>query len=407
MKCFNRRLCCTVLCTVLVGSAALTGVPSASAEGLLDGGTLLEEIGNGIQTRAKERESLQERLNGIGQTLDERREERQKRLDEVKDDLETAAGEIQERREERLENAREDLKKAAEQIEQSRDNRQERISQTLEELEKASAQLDESREQRQERINQAIDNMGSVTDRLDARRLEREKRLEEAKQNIEDITQIVGLDDQSRQNRIDNLKKDLEDLSQLIGQNDTARRARLEEIKKDLEDLTASSDADKEVLLASLRQRLDALKEDAAQALENPRKPLLLRLLELFTTRKENRALNNDTNNNTRTTAATGYQPVQAAGAAEFADALHKSMQKRELPIETEELEDEEVPLALPEVVVPVQAAPKVTPWYLRTEFIIGLTVIAGIGAVSAVPAVRTWLGSVGAKNKAKASANT
>ena len=300
-------------------------------------------------------------------------------------------------------------------IEERRAEREAQMNRLQEGLESAALTIDENRAEAEDRVAAVRDELESGI----ARRMASSSLLTEGNTDGQS-----GTEPDSRSSVLDNLRERLDELRQQLEENRDEwtqpeekleeLRTRVEEIRAQLEE-AANSEESGNSRVEELRQQIREMEEKIQKAreesaekktalwklknwIEHPEAMLFFRVLQRLSTPKDHKTVER-AQRDTSATGAASYQPAASPAVSPSpvpspSPTPESPLKKGTLLKETdEEIEEEEIPLAFPEP-LPM----KVTPWYLKPEFIIAMCAVAALGGISAVSALRA--GSASAHRK-------
>lgn len=303
-------------------------------------------------------------------------------------------------------------------IEERRAERETQLNRLQDGLESVIAQIDENRTEAEDRVAAVRDALESGTAGT-ARRMISTSALTEGNTDGQSGTEPDG-----RSSLFDDLRDRITEIRQQLEENRDnwtqpedkleELRTRVEEIRTQLEE-AANSEGDGNSRVEELRQQIREMEEKIQQAKEelaeektvlwklknwiaHPEQMLLFRMLQRLSAPKEHKTVER-VQRDTSATGAANYQP--AASPTVSPSPTPPPAPTPESPLKTvtvlkekeEEIGEEEIPLAFHEP-VPI----KVTPWYLKPEFIIAMGVVIALGSLSAVSALRA--GTASARRK-------
>ena len=461
MNRFGTKLCSIVLCAAMLGPMMSgPGAPSASAEGLFGGlslserlqsrraerGSLLDRLAQGREERQAGAEALLEAAGNAAEEFRESHPELAAGADEARESLRGAADGLRENLEQRAQG----IGGAEGSGEAGSDDAQAMTAGTQSETGETPAaerfvldvtkRIDERRAEREAQMSQLQDGLENVIVQIDASRAEAEERVTAVRDELESgIDQRTaspslltegntdgqsGTEPDGGSSVLDNLRERIAEVRQQLEENRDnwtqpedkleELRTRVEEIRTQLEE-AANSEGDGNSRVEELRQQIREMEEKIQQAKEelaekktvlwklknwiaHPEQMLLFRMLQRLSAPKEHKTVER-VQRDTSATGAANYQP--AASPTVSPSPTPSPAPTPESPLKTvtvlkekeEEIGEEEIPLAFHEP-VPM----KVTPWYLKPEFIIAMGVVIALGSLSAVSALRA--GTASARRK-------
>ena len=459
MNRFGTKLCSIVLCAAMLGPMMSgPGAPSASAEGLFGGLSLSERL----QSRRAERGSLLDRLaqgreerQAGAEALLEAAGNAAEEFRESHPELAAGADEARESLHEAADGVRENLEQRAQGIggvegsgEAGSDDAQAMTAGTQSETGETPAaerfvldvtkRIDERRAEREAQTSQLQDGLENVIVQIDASRAEAEERVTAVRDELESgIAQRTaspslltegntdgqsGTEPDGGSSVLDNLRERIAEVRQQLEENRDnwtqpeekleELRTRVEEIRAQLEE-AANSEGGGNSRVEELRQQIREMEEKIQQAKEesaekrtalwrlknwiaHPEAMLIFRVLQRLSTPKEHRTVER-AQRDTSATGAANYQPAASPAVSPSPSPTPEPPAKK-IPLvqeKEEEIEEEEIPLALPEP-VPM----KVTPWYVKPEFIIAMCTVAALGGISVAAALRAGTASAHRKKE-------
>lgn len=298
--------------------------------------------------------------------------------------------------------------------------------------------IDERRAEREAQTSQLQDGLENVIVQIDASRAEAEERVTAVRDELESgIAQRTaspslltegnpdgqsGTEPDGGSSVLDNLRERIAEVRQQLEENRDnwtqpeekleELRTRVEEIRAQLEE-AANSEGGGNSRVEELRQQIREMEEKIQQAKEesaekrtalwrlknwiaHPEAMLIFRVLQRLSTPKEHRTVER-AQRDTSATGAANYQPAASPAVSPSPSPTPEPPAKK-IPLvqeKEEEIEEEEIPLALPEP-VPM----KVTPWYVKPEFIIAMCTVAALGGISVAAALRAGTASAHRKKE-------
>ena len=298
--------------------------------------------------------------------------------------------------------------------------------------------IDERRAEREAQTSQLQDGLENVIVQIDASRAEAEERVTAVRDELESgIAQRTaspslltegnpdgqsGTEPDGGSSVLDNLRERIAEVRQQLEENRDnwtqpeekleELRTRVEEIRAQLEE-AASSEGGGNSRVEELRQQIREMEEKIQQAKEesaekrtalwrlknwiaHPEAMLIFRVLQRLSTPKEHKTVER-AQRDTSATGAANYQPAASPAVSPSPSPTPEPPAKK-IPLvqeKEEEIEEEEIPLALPEP-VPM----KVTPWYVKPEFIIAMCTVAALGGISVAAALRAGTASAHRKKE-------
>ena len=459
MNRFGTKLCSIVLCAAMLGPMMSgPGAPSASAEGLFGGlslserlqsrraerGSLLDRLAQGREERQAGAEALLEAAGNAAEEFRESHPELAAGADEARESLRGAADGLRENLEQRAQGiggvegsgasgaGDAQAMTAGTQSETGETPAAERFVLDV------TKRIDERRAEREAQTSQLQDGLENVIVQIDVSRAEAEERVTAVRDELESgIAQRTALpslltegntDGQSGtepdggSSVLDNLRERIAEVRQQLEENRDnwtqpeekleELRTRVEEIRAQLEE-AANSEGGGNSRVEELRQQIREMEEKIQQAKEesaekrtalwrlknwiaHPEAMLIFRVLQRLSTPKEHRTVER-AQRDTSATGAANYQPAASPAVSPSPSPTPEPPAKK-IPLvqeKEEEIEEEEIPLALPEP-VPM----KVTPWYVKPEFIIAMCTVAALGGISVAAALRAGTASAHRKKE-------
>lgn len=459
MNRFGTKLCSIVLCAAMLGPMMSgPGAPSASAEGLFGGlslserlqsrraerGSLLDRLAQGREERQTGAEALLEAAGNAAEEFRESHPELAAGADEARESLREAADGLREN----LEQGVQGIGGAEGSGEAGSDDAQAMTAGTQSETGETPAaerfvldvtkRIDERRAEREAQTSQLQDGLENVIVQIDASRAEAEERVTAVRDELESgIAQRTaspslltegntdgqsGTEPDGGSSVLDNLRERIAEVRQQLEENRDnwtqpeekleELRTRVEEIRAQLEE-AANSEGGGNSRVEELRQQIREMEEKIQQAKEesaekrtalwrlknwiaHPEAMLIFRVLQRLSTPKEHRTVER-AQRDTSATGAANYQPAASPAVSPSPSPTPEPPAKK-IPLvqeKEEEIEEEEIPLALPEP-VPM----KVTPWYVKPEFIIAMCTVAALGGISVAAALRAGTASAHRKKE-------
>ena len=459
MNRFGTKLCSIVLCAAMLGPMMSgPGAPSASAEGLFGGlslserlqsrraerGSLLDRLAQGREERQAGAEALLEAAGNAAEEFRESHPELAAGADEARESLREAADGLRENLEQRAQG----IGGAEGSGEAGSGDAQAMTAGTQSETGETPAaerfvldvtkRIDERRAEREAQTSQLQDGLENVIVQIDASRAEAEERVTAVRDELESgIAQRTaspslltegntdgqsGTEPDGGSSVLDNLRERIAEVRQQLEENRDnwtqpeekleELRTRVEEIRAQLEE-AANSEGGGNSRVEELRQQIREMEEKIQQAKEesaekrtalwrlknwiaHPEAMLIFRVLQRLSTPKEHRTVER-AQRDTSATGAANYQPAASPAVSPSPSPTPEPPAKK-IPLvqeKEEEIEEEEIPLALPEP-VPM----KVTPWYVKPEFIIAMCTVAALGGISVAAALRAGTASAHRKKE-------
>ena len=459
MNRFGTKLCSIVLCAAMLGPMMSgPGAPSASAEGLFGGlslserlqsrraerGSLLDRLAQGREERQAGAEALLEAAGNAAEEFRESHPELAAGADEARESLREAADGLREN----LEQGVQGIGGAKGSAEAGAGDAQVMTAGTQSETGETPAaerfvldvtkRIDERRAEREAQTSQLQDGLENVIVQIDASRAEAEERVTAVRDELESgIAQRTaspslltegntdgqsGTEPDGGSSVLDNLRERIAEVRQQLEENRDnwtqpeekleELRTRVEEIRAQLEE-AANSEGGGNSRVEELRQQIREMEEKIQQAKEesaekktalwrlknwiaHPEAMLIFRVLQRLSTPKEHRTVER-AQRDTSATGAANYQPAASPAVSPSPSPTPEPPAKK-IPLvqeKEEEIEEEEIPLALPEP-VPM----KVTPWYVKPEFIIAMCTVAALGGISVAAALRAGTASAHRKKE-------
>ena len=459
MNRFGTKLCSIVLCAAMLGPMMSgPGAPSASAEGLFGGlslserlqsrraerGSLLDRLAQGREERQAGAEALLEAAGNAAEDFRESHPELAAGADEARESLRGAADGLRENLEQRAQriggaegsgasgSGDAQAMTAGTQSETGETPAAERFVLDV------TKRIDERRAEREAQTSQLQDGLENVIVQIDASRAEAEDRVTAVRDKLESgIAQRTaspalltegntdgqsGTEPDGGSSMLDNLRERIAEVRQQLEENRDnwtqpeekleELRTRVEEIRTQLEE-AANSEGGGNSRVEELRQQIREMEEKIQQAKEesaekrtalwrlknwiaHPEAMLIFRVLQRLSTPKEHRTVER-AQRDTSATGAANYQPAASPAVSPSPSPTPEPPAKK-IPLvqeKEEEIEEEEIPLALPEP-VPM----KVTPWYVKPEFIIAMCTVAALGGISVAAALRAGTASAHRKKE-------
>lgn len=459
MNRFGTKLCSIVLCAAMLGPMMSgPGAPSASAEGLFGGlslserlqsrraerGSLLDRLAQGREERQAGAEALLEAAGNAAEDFRESHPELAAGADEARESLREAADGLREN----LEQGVQGIGGAEGSGEAGSGDAQAMTAGTQSETGETPAaerfvldvtkRIDERRAEREAQTSQLQDGLENVIVQIDASRAEAEERVTAVRDELESgIAQRTaspslltegntdgqsGTEPDGGSSVLDNLRERIAEVRQQLEENRDnwtqpeekleELRTRVEEIRAQLEE-AANSEGGGNSRVEELRQQIREMEEKIQQAKEesaekrtalwrlknwiaHPEAMLIFRVLQRLSTPKEHRTVER-AQRDTSATGAANYQPAASPAVSPSPSPTPEPPAKK-IPLvqeKEEEIEEEEIPLALLEP-VPM----KVTPWYVKPEFIIAMCTVAALGGISVAAALRAGTASAHRKKE-------
>lgn len=459
MNRFGTKLCSIVLCAAMLGPMMSgPGAPSASAEGLFGGlslserlqsrraerGSLLDRLAQGREERQAGAEALLEAAGNAAEDFRESHPELAAGADEARESLRGAADGLRENLEQRAQGiggvegsgasgaGDAQAMTAGTQSETGETPTAERFVLDV------TKRIDERRAEREAQMSQLQDGLENVIVQIDVSRAEAEERVTAVRDELESgIAQRTaspslltegntdgqsGTEPDGGSSVLDNLRERIAEVRQQLEENRDnwtqpeekleELRTRVEEIRAQLEE-AANSEGGGNSRVEELRQQIREMEEKIQQAKEesaekrtalwrlknwiaHPEAMLIFRVLQRLSTPKEHRTVER-AQRDTSATGAANYQPAASPAVSPSPSPTPEPPAKK-IPLvqeKEEEIEEEEIPLALPEP-VPM----KVTPWYVKPEFIIAMCTVAALGGISVAAALRAGTASAHRKKE-------
>ena len=456
---FGTKLCSIVLCAAMLGPMMSgPGAPSASAEGLFGGlslserlqsrraerGSLLDRLAQGREERQAGAEALLEAAGNAAEDFRESHPELAAGADEARESLREAADGLRENLEQRAQGiggvegsgasgaGDAQAMTAGTQSETGETPAAERFVLDV------TKRIDERRAEREAQMSQLQDGLENVIVQIDVSRAEAEERVTAVRDELESgIAQRTaspslltegntdgqsGTEPDGGSSVLDNLRERIAEVRQQLEENRDnwtqpeekleELRTRVEEIRAQLEE-AANSEGGGNSRVEELRQQIREMEEKIQQAKEesaekrtalwrlknwiaHPEAMLIFRVLQRLSTPKEHRTVER-AQRDTSATGAANYQPAASPAVSPSPSPTPEPPAKK-IPLvqeKEEEIEEEEIPLALPEP-VPM----KVTPWYVKPEFIIAMCTVAALGGISVAAALRAGTASAHRKKE-------
>ena len=459
MNRFGTKLCSIVLCAAMLGPMMSgPGAPSASAEGLFGGlslserlqsrraerGSLLDRLAQGREERQAGAEALLEAAGNAAEDFRESHPELAAGADEARESLREAADGLREN----LEQGVQGIGGAEGSGEAGSGDAQAMTAGTQSETGETptaerfvldvTKRIDERRAEREAQMSQLQDGLENVIVQIDVSRAEAEERVTAVRDELESgIAQRTaspslltegntdgqsGTEPDGGSSVLDNLRERIAEVRQQLEENRDnwtqpeekleELRTRVEEIRTQLEE-AANSEGGGNSRVEELRQQIREMEEKIQQAKEesaekrtalwrlknwiaHPEAMLIFRVLQRLSTPKEHRTVER-AQRDTSATGAANYQPAASPAVSPSPSPTPEPPAKK-IPLvqeKEEEIEEEEIPLALPEP-VPM----KVTPWYVKPEFIIAMCTVAALGGISVAAALRAGTASAHRKKE-------
>ena len=459
MNRFGTKLCSIVLCAAMLGPMMSgPGAPSASAEGLFGGlslsgrlqsrraerGSLLDRLAQGREERQAGAEALLEAAGNAAEDFRESHPELAAGADEARESLREAADGLRENLEQRAQG----ISGAEGSGASGAGDAQAMTAGTQSETGETPAaerfvldvtkRIDERRAEREAQTSQLQDGLENVIVQIDASRAEAEERVTAVRDELESgIAQRTaspslltegntdgqsGTEPDGGSSVLDNLRERIAEVRQQLEENRDnwtqpeekleELRTRVEEIRAQLEE-AANSEGGGNSRVEELRQQIREMEEKIQQAKEesaekrtalwrlknwiaHPEAMLIFRVLQRLSTPKEHKTVER-AQRDTSATGAANYQPA-ASPVVSPSPSPTPDPPAKKIPLvqeKEEEIEEEEIPLALPEP-VPM----KVTPWYVKPEFIIAMCTVAALGGISVAAALRAGTASAHRKKE-------
>ena len=459
MNRFGTKLCSIVLCAAMLGPMMSgPGAPSASAEGLFGGlslserlqsrraerGSLLDRLAQGREERQAGAEALLEAAGNAAEEFRESHPELAAGADEARESLRGAADGLRENLEQRAQGIGGVEGSGASGAGDAQAMTAETQSETGETpaaerfVLDVTKRIDERRAEREAQTSQLQDGLENVIVQIDASRAEAEERVTAVRDELESgIAQRTaspslltegntdgqsGTEPNGGSSVLDNLRERIAEVRQQLEENRDnwtqpeekleELRTRVEEIRTQLEE-AANSEGGGNSRVEELRQQIREMEEKIQQAKEesaekrtalwrlknwiaHPEAMLIFRVLQRLSTPKEHRTVER-AQRDTSATGAANYQPAASPAVSPSPSPTPEPPAKK-IPLvqeKEEEIEEEEIPLALPEP-VPM----KVTPWYVKPEFIIAMCTVAALGGISVAAALRAGTASAHRKKE-------
>ena len=459
MNRFGTKLCSIVLCAAMLGPMMSgPGAPSASAEGLFGGlslserlqsrraerGSLLDRLAQGREERQAGAEALLEAAGNAAEDFRESHPELAAGADEARESLRGAADGLRENLEQRAQGiggvegsgasgaGDAQAMTAGTQSETGETPTAERFVLDV------TKRIDERRAEREAQMSQLQDGLENVIVQIDVSRAEAEERVTAVRDELESgIAQRTaspslltegntdgqsGTEPDGGSSVLDNLRERIAEVRQQLEENRDnwtqpeekleELRTRVEEIRAQLEE-AANSEGGGNSRVEELRQQIREMEEKIQQAKEesaekrtalwrlknwiaHPEAMLIFRVLQRLSTPKEHKTVER-AQRDTSATGAANYQPAASPAVSPSPSPTPEPPAKK-IPLvqeKEEEIEEEEIPLALPEP-VPM----KVTPWYVKPEFIIAMCTVAALGGISVAAALRAGTASAHRKKE-------
>ena len=459
MNRFGTKLCSIVLCAAMLGPMMSgPGAPSASAEGLFGGlslserlqsrraerGSLLDRLAQGREERQAGAEALLEAAGNAAEDFRESHPELAAGADEARESLRGAADGLRENLEQRAQGiggvegsgasgaGDAQAMTAGTQSETGETPTAERFVLDV------TKRIDERRAEREAQTSQLQDGLENVIVQIDASRAEAEERVTAVRDELESgIAQRTaspslltegntdgqsGTEPDGGSSVLDNLRERIAEVRQQLEENRDnwtqpeekleELRTRVEEIRAQLEE-AANSEGGGNSRVEELRQQSREMEEKIQQAkdesaekrtalwrlknwIAHPEAMLIFRVLQRLSTPKEHKTVER-AQRDTSATGAANYQPAASPAVSPSPSPTPEPPAKK-IPLvqeKEEEIEEEEIPLALPEP-VPM----KVTPWYVKPEFIIAMCTVAAVGGISVAAALRAGTASAHRKKE-------
>ena len=302
-------------------------------------------------------------------------------------------------------------------IEERRAEREVQLNRLQDGLESAALTIDENRAEAEDRVAAVLDELESGI----ARSTASSSLLTEGNTDGQSGTEPDG-----SSSVLDNLRERLDELRQQLEENreEWAQpeekleelKTRVEEIRAELEKAVNGEDGGNSRVeelrqqIQEMEEKIQKAKEEAAEKrtalwrlknwIAHPEAMLLFRMLQRLSTPKEHKTVER-AQRDTSAAGAASYQPAASPAVSPSpvpspSPTPESPLKKGTLLKETdEEIEEEEIPLAFPEL-LPM----KVTPWYLKPEFIIAMCAVAALGGISAVSALRAGTASAHRKKE-------
>jgi len=458
---FGTKLCSIVLCAAMLGPMMSgPGAPSASAEGLFGGlslserlqsrraerGSLLDRLAQGREERQAGAEALLEAAGNAAEGFRESHPELAAGADEARESLREAADGLREN----LEQGVQGIGGAEGSGASGAGDAQAMTAGTQSETGETPAaerfvldvtkRIDERRAEREAQTSQLQDGLENVIVQIDASRAEAEERVTAVRDELESgIAQRTaspslltegnpdgqsGTEPDGGSSVLDNLRERIAEVRQQLEENRDnwtqpeekleELRTRVEEIRAQLEE-AANSEGGGNSRVEELRQQIREMEEKIQQAKEesaekrtalwrlknwiaHPEAMLIFRVLQRLSTPKEHKTVER-AQRDTSATGAANYQPAASPVVSPSpSPSPTPEPPAKKIPLvqeKEEEIEEEEIPLALPEP-VPM----KVTPWYVKPEFIIAMCTVAALGGISVAAALRAGTASAHRKKE-------
>ena len=302
--------------------------------------------------------------------------------------------------------------------------------------------IEERRAEREAKLNRVQDGLESVIAQIDENRAETEERVAAVRDELESgiarrtalspfLTEgntdgQSGTEPGSSSSVFDNLRERLDGIRRQLEENREEwtqpeekleeLKTRVEEIRAELEKAADSGDGGNSRVeelrqqIREMEEKIQKAKEEAAEKktvlwklknwIEHPEEMLLFRMLQRLSSTKEHKTVER-AQRDTSAVGVTNYQPAAspAVSPSPIPSPSPTPESSREsvtlLKEEEEEIEEEAVPLARP-ALVPM----KVTPWYLKPEFIIAMCAVAALGGISTVAALSAGIASARRKKE-------
>ena len=459
MNRFGTKLCSIVLCAAMLGPMMSgPGAPSASAEGLFGGlslserlqsrraerGSLLDRLAQGREERQAGAEALLEAAGNAAEDFRESHPELAAGADEARESLRGAADGLREN----LEQGVQGIGGVEGSGEAGSDDAQAMTAGTQSETGETptaerfvldvTKRIDERRAEREAQMSQLQDGLENVIVQIDVSRAEAEERVTAVRDELESgiahrtaspslLTEgntdgQSGTEPDGGSSVLDNLRERIAEVRQQLEENRDnwtqpeekleELRTRVEEIRAQLEE-AANSEGGGNSRVEELRQQIREMEEKIQQAKEesaekrtalwrlknwiaHPEAMLIFRVLQRLSTPKEHKTVER-AQRDTSATGAANYQPAASPAVSPSPSPTPEPPAKK-IPLvqeKEEEIEEEEIPLALPEP-VPM----KVTPWYVKPEFIIAMCTVAALGGISVAAALRAGTASAHRKKE-------
>ena len=308
--------------------------------------------------------------------------------------------------------------------------------------------IEERRAAREAQLSQLQDGLESVVSQIDEKHTELAEHASSIQENMENgfavraassstLTEAgteeqTGAEPDGGSGVLDNLRQRLADIRQQLEENRDSwaqpeekleeLRTRVEEIRTQLEEAAGNTGDGGNSRVEELRQQIREMEEKIRQAKEesaekrtalwrlknwiaHPEAMLIFRVLQRLSTPREHKTVER-AQRETSATGAANYQPVASPAVSPSPSPSPSPTPESPLKRVTllkekeEEIEEEEIPLALPEP-VPM----KVTPWYVKPEFIIAMCAVVALGGISVAATLRAGMASAHRKQESEQTA--